>query len=127
MVMAGVNPPPSAAQPLPLIVPGTLAVMTGKIKIPAMANYQILGMQATCGTPSVGADVIVDFLVNGVSVFTNQANRPTVHAGVDASAIVVPDVVTVTAGSLLSMNIVQVGSTSPGTDLCLMVMFQATQ
>lgn len=125
MVMVGFNPPPSTTQPLPMIVPGTLAVAAGNILIPAMASYQILGVQATLGTPAVGSPVIADILVNGVSVYTTLANRPTISAGVNSSSVTVPDFTTVTQGSLISVNVVQVGSTSPGANLCVMVMMKA--
>lgn len=124
MVMAGGAAPPPATQPLPLVVPGPLEVAAGNIKIPTPANYMITGVQAALGTPSVGASVIADLCVNGVSVFTNQSNRPTIVAGNNISAITVPDNVNITKGSLTSLNIVQVGSTYPGSDLCVVVMMQ---
>lgn len=113
-------------QPLPMIVTGTLAVGVVPIYIPTDANYQILGVQAVVFTPSVGSPIVADLLVNGTSVFTTTANRPTIPAGVNSSTVTVPDTVNVTAGSLLSLSILSVGSTSPGAGLTVAVSMERT-
>lgn len=124
--MAFIEPasPPPVFQPLPLIFPGPLAVLTGNIKVPLDHGYTIVGVRATVGTPSVGAPVIADILANGVSIFTTSANRPTVLAGNNLSAVTVPDSAQLTENTLLQLAVTQVGSTFPGSDLCVLISMQ---
>jgi hypothetical protein len=111
-------------QPLPLTVPGPLSVGTVPMLIPSPATWSIVNVRATAYTPSVGADIIADVLVNGVSVFTTQSKRPTVPAGVNAGPVTVPDNQTVTTGSNISLAIDQVGSTTAGVGLCVLLELQ---
>lgn len=124
MVWAGSAQQTLVKQPLPLIFPGPLLVYTGGIHIPTDGAYQILNVRATVGTPAVGQAIICDLLVNNVSVFTTQANRPTIAAGVNASSVVVPDVVLLNENDQFSLNIVQVGNQVPGADLTMLVSLQ---
>jgi len=60
---------------------------------------------------------------NGVTIFSNQANRPTIAAATftdDANAIDVP---AVAAGQYLTVDIDQVGSGPPGSDLSVTVVY----
>jgi hypothetical protein len=126
MVMAGSGQTPPVYQPVPLIVPGPLGIGVSNMRIPADATYAIVSVRAMVGTPSVGSSVICDVLINGTTIFTTQANRPTVPAGLNASTVTVPDVTQLTTGSYLQLQTVQVGSTSPASDLCVVVTLQRT-
>jgi hypothetical protein len=65
----------------------------------------------------------VDVNKNGVTIFSTQSNRPTIPAaGVTdlADAINVPNV---SAGEFLTVDIDQVGSTNPGSDLTVTILY----
>lgn len=126
MVMPGGFTEPTVYQPIPFIVPGPLATFVGTVRLPFDGNYTILGVRATLGTPSVGAPLIADVLVNGTSIFTTTANRPTVPAGINASTVTVPDEVSFTENSYITIAVLQVGSTVAGSDLCVLVSTQRT-
>jgi hypothetical protein len=57
---------------------------------------------------------------NGSTIFTTQANRPTIVSGA-LTSVSVPDVTTWANGDYLTVDIDQVGSTTPGTDLQVQV------
>lgn len=68
-------------------------------------------------TPPAGADYIVDVHVGGVTVFTTQANRPTVPDGEYVSAWHRPDITVWPADTPLTLEVDQVGTVDPGTGL----------
>lgn len=65
-------------------------------------------------TAPVGADLIIDINKNGVTMFTTQANRPKVLDGENAGADAIPDIISITKGDRIDIDIDQVGSTTPG-------------
>jgi hypothetical protein len=75
----------------------------------------LLGVSASLGVASAGASVIFDVNKNGTTVFTTQANRPTILAGAYTTATeTVPDVVAMAAGDYLTVDRDQVGSSVAG-------------
>ena len=84
--------------------------------------WTIIGVRASVGTSPSGASVIIDINIDGSTIFTTQSNRPTVAAGSNTSGKVTAiDVATVNDGSYLSVDIDQIGSTTPGSDLTVQV------
>lgn len=82
----------------------------------------ILGVTAAVGGGDpTGASILVDVHKNGTTIFTTQANRPEIAVSTDQSAHEVPDVSAVSAGEYITIDIDQVGSTLPGTDLTVIV------
>jgi hypothetical protein len=81
----------------------------------------IVGFWAACGTAPVGAAIIVDVLKNGSTLWpTNRANRPTIRPGsTNGGGLAVPDITALAPGDVLTIAVVQVGSTVPGADLGL--------
>ncbi|MEO6513849.1 MAG: hypothetical protein ABIR37_04135 [Candidatus Saccharimonadales bacterium] len=80
--------------------------------------WTILSVRASIGVAPTGASVIVDVNTNGTTIFTTQANRPTIAAAANTSGkITNMNVTTVANGDYLTVDIDQVGSTTPGTDL----------
>lgn len=102
---------------------GSLSVGSGSFKLPFTLAAEIISVQLAVGTSPTGADLIVDVNKNGTTVFTTQANRPTVPAGdVDGvGAETTPDVTSVAEGEYLTVDIDQVGSTIAGEDLTVVV------
>lgn len=86
------------------------------------ATWTIASVRSSVGVAPTGAAVIVDVNVNGTTIFTNQANRPTVAAAGNTSGKVTSmNVTTVADGSYLTVDIDQIGSTTPGSDLTVQV------
>jgi hypothetical protein len=63
----------------------------------------------------------VDVKKGGTTIFTTQANRPTITAGGN-TATGVPDVTAWNAGEYLTVDISQVGSTTAGANLTVTVV-----
>ncbi len=83
----------------------------------------ITAVRASVGTAPVGASILIDVNKNGVTIFSTQSNRPTIPAaGVTdlADAINVP---AMSAGEFLTVDIDQVGSTTPGSDLSVTIVY----
>ena len=89
----------------------------------------ILGVRASLGTAGTGQATIIDVNRNGgtnsgTTIFTTQANRPTVAAGALSGSEVAPDVASLAAGEYLTADRDQVGTSA--ADLLLAVRFQRT-
>lgn len=86
------------------------------------ATWTISGVRASVGVAPAGASVIVDVNKNGTTIFTTQANRPTIAAAANTSGNVTNmDVTTVAAGEYLTIDIDQIGSTTAGSDLTVQI------
>lgn len=96
---------------------GTLAVVTGTIPWIVPKAMTITGWIAGVTTAPTGASIIIDILKNGVTVFTTQANRPTIPAGSTTSGVAPADVTSFAAGDHVTCNVSQVGSTVAGSNL----------
>lgn len=109
---------------LPYSYSGILAVSTGTFRLynDMGSTWTIQAVRASVGTAPVGASVIIDILKNGTTIFTTTANRPTITAGAFTSGKVTAiDVPSVADGDYLTVNIVQIGSTTAGSDLTVQV------
>jgi len=99
---------------------GTLTAAAGKAFVVAPHAGVIKNVVAKVGTAPTGATLIVDINKNGTTIFTTQANRPTVAVSATAAALAgQPDVTTFAAGDLLSIDIDQIGSSVAGANLAL--------
>jgi hypothetical protein len=86
------------------------------------ATWTITGVRASVGTAPTGASIIIDVNKNGTTIFTTQANRPTIAAAGNTSGNVTNmNVTTVAAGEYLTVDIDQIGSTIAGADLTVQV------
>jgi ssDNA-binding replication factor A large subunit len=124
--MSVVNPNQSAAAILNATFtrPGILAVETGNTRLRFASSRKIISISATVNTQPTGSAVIVDVLKNGTTVFTTQANRPTIAVGTNSSTDQVPDVTQINPGDYLTVQIAQVGSTVAGSDLTTTIRYQ---
>lgn len=112
---------PNAAETFHFFLAG--AQTTGAKKAAAVigAAGTITDVRAYLDTAPTGAAFIVDVNKNAVSLFTTQANRPTVAISGNASTTTLPDITTVAAGDRISVDIDQIGSTIAGSDLYVSV------
>jgi hypothetical protein len=74
------------------------------------------------GTAPTGADLITDVNKNGTTIFSTQANRPTIAAGTNGGVADTPDVTTLADGDYLTVDIDQIGSTIAGSDITVGVV-----
>jgi hypothetical protein len=89
------------------------------------ATWTINSVRASVGTAPTGSSVIVDINISGTTIFTNQANRPSIAAAANTSGkITNMDVTSVPVGGYLTVDVDQVGSTAPGSDLTVQVELQ---
>jgi hypothetical protein len=102
---------------------GTLAVATGKHRIynDTGVTLTITGTRASVGTAPTGATLIVDVTKNGTTIFTTQANRPTIAISGFTAVGGTPQVTAWAAGEYLTVDVDQVGSSVAGADLTVQV------
>ena len=103
---------------------GLLMTETGQHRLynDSGAPWRVLSVRASVGTAPTGGSAIIDINVNGTTIFTTQANRPTILAGSYTSGkITNMNVATVNDGSYLTVDIDQIGSSTPGSDLTVQV------
>ena len=106
---------------------GVLSAGIGTQYLPVDGTYTVTGVRLAVGTAPTGANLIVDIKKNNVTIFTAQANRPTITAGTtSAGPGAAPDVTSLSAGDLLSVDIAQVGSTTPGANLTVVIIVSKT-
>jgi hypothetical protein len=108
-------------------VRGNIAV-TGDTVVPiyndALADRAIVAVRITVGTAPATTPIIVDFNVAGTTIFTTQANRPTIAVGqLSSGKKTNMDVTNWPVGAALSPAIDQVGSTTaPGADMIVQAL-----
>ena len=104
---------------------GVLTAAAGKAFAVAPYGGTIKKIAARVGTTSAGSSIIVDINKNGTTIFTTQANRPTIAAAaVVATLAGQPEVLTFAAGDLLSVDIDQIGSSTAGSNLGVSVLVE---
>lgn len=94
-----------------------LVVGTGIVQFIAERACTIVGVRAAVavGKAPTGASIIFDVNKNGTTIFTTQANRPTITAtNTKSSSLAVPNVTALAAGDTLTVDVDQVGSTLAG-------------
>lgn len=102
---------------------GELQTSPGTHRLVFTDNATLVAVVASCGVAPAGAAVIVDVNLNGTTIFTTQANRPTIADGGNQSAVETPDVTAVSAGDYLTVDIDQIGSDDPGEDLTVSIVW----
>jgi hypothetical protein len=103
---------------------GVLSVTTGTGRLTFQTAVTILGVVAAVNTAPTGAAILVDVNKNGSTIFTTQANRPSIAAAGFASATATPAVTAFAAGDYMTVDIDQVGSTVAGADLTVTIRYR---
>jgi len=80
-------------------------------------------VRASVGSAPAGSSIIVDVNKNGVTIFTTQANRPTIVAAGTTDLADAINITSVAAGDKITVDIDQVGSTTPGSDLSVEIEY----
>jgi hypothetical protein len=102
---------------------GVLSTTTGTFRFRFPADAFLIGASAAVAVAPTGASLIVDVHKNGTTIYTTQANRPTIAASGFAASETAPDVTTITTGDYLTVDIDQVGSSVTGEDLTVFVRY----
>lgn len=103
---------------------GTLVVEAGihRLYNDSARAWTIAGIRASVGIAPTGASVIVDININGTTIFTTQANRPTIAAGTFTSGkLTNMDIGSVAVGDYLTVDVDQIGSAVAGAQLTVQV------
>jgi len=114
------NPqPPSVLRQSILTFSGNLSLMSNPLRV-----YNCLGVTQTItkvllsvGTAPSNADIIVDLLVDGVSIFTDENHRPRIAAGDYVGSTLAIDTPAWASNTFVTASIVQVGVGTTGADL----------
>lgn len=105
-------------------VPGELSVDTNvTLELFAAGTLTITEVYASVKTAPTGASLIIDVNKGGTTIFTTQANRPTIAAGATSDTSGTPDVTSLAKNDKLTIDVDQIGSGDPGEDLTVMVRF----
>jgi hypothetical protein len=110
--------PAAYVEPIDFSRQGPLSAFSGSTEKPIVGGtFSFATIGARVGSFSTGADIIVDVLKNGVSIFVTPADRITIPAGQKDAVVGSWGNVTVTDGDYLTIDIAQVGSVISGSDL----------
>ncbi len=105
---------------------GALTAAANKARITAPVAGSIVGVYISAITAPVGAAILVDLNKAGTTMFTTQANRPTIADGANDGAVKVPDIVAVAAGDVLTVDVDQVGSGTAGSNLTVSIALRVS-
>ena len=93
-------------------MPGPLAPGTGTTEFVVTLPGDIVNVWTSVTNTFTGSSLIVDVNINGVTIFTTQANRPTILAGERRDTTGTPDAAAAdfVAGDRITVDIDQVGT-----------------
>lgn len=114
----------SRAYAAPFSGSGVLLVGTGTFKFPVLYSSRIIGCRSAVGVAPVGTSLLVDVNKNGTTIFTTQGNRPSIATTEVVSTLATPDVQNLEPGDYLTVDIDQIGSTTAGEDLTVVVLLE---
>lgn len=105
---------------------GTIATLTGASRFYPWQACTILGVRASVGTAPVGQSIIVDVLKTGSTVYTTTSHRPTILVSTNTALGGALSTTSMTGTDYLTVNIIQVGTTTIGADLTVQVYLEPT-
>lgn len=111
----------SSASPVVWSYSGSQFVRTGLMPLFLDGDCTFVGAIAGVGTPPQGAALIADVHLDGVTIFGNQSARPTIAPGAKSGVAGPATVVDLDAGSYLTVDVDQIGTTQPGADLSVVL------
>lgn len=125
-ITAGVRGPIGPRQPLVATYSdaGTITATPGSTRYYFTSDATITNVLVSVNTAPTGQALIVDINVNGTTIYTNQAGRPTIPAGQFVSLSSTPDITAVTAGDYMTVDVDQVGSGVVGSDLVVQIEYE---
>lgn len=103
-------------------VGGPLQIEPGAMSILSPINLKIVGVRLCVDVAPIGGTILCDINLNGVTAYTTQANRPSILDGQTVAVAMNPDVVSVSQGQKVTLDIDSVGTTTAGSNLSLTVL-----
>ena len=104
-------PSANANTKAPMAFIGGVLTTSLKAYIPPLpCGMTISAIRVACSGNVSDSDLIIDINKNGTTLYTTQANRPTIATGTSAVTATLPDVVALSANDILSVDIDQVGT-----------------
>lgn len=115
--------PTTAYQPSWTIrIDGSLTTATDVAGFVVPSEATISMVYIRCQTTGTSGNTIIDVNKNGTTIFTTQANRPTLaYNDSDGIASGVPDVASFTTGDLITIDIDEVATGAANLDVCVVV------
>jgi len=86
-------------------------------------NKTISEVFLSIDTPPTDASILVDVNKDATTIFTNQANRPSIAAGANTGNTTTVDVPTWADGEYLTMDVDQIGSGTAGSYLTVHIIY----
>lgn len=106
---------------------GDATVEQGEHRWPAEGDRRVLGVVCSAGVAPVGAalifDVLIDAFDGGGSIYTTSAHRPSIADGAFEGVAPAPDLPVVPDGHYLTVDIVQVGESTPGSKIDVRIVY----
>ena len=106
-------------------IPGDLTTGAKNVRFYFESTRTIANIVTSVGTAPTGASAIFDVNKNGTTIFSTQANRPTIAAGGFYDGSSVPDVTSIAPGDYLTIDVDQIGSSVAGSNAVIRVVFSA--
>jgi hypothetical protein len=104
-----------------LYVDDVLEVGTKFISTIVPYDLEIKEIKLAVDMAPTGTTLIADINLNGTTIYTTQNNRPTIAINEVAATAALPDIVNISAGDKLSLDIDQVGSAAEGENLAVTI------
>ena len=93
----------------------------GKLRFRVPFACKIRAMTVATDIAPTGASLIFDVNNNGTTLFTTQANRPTIVASGVSASVALPDVTTLALGDVITVDCDQVGSSVASTGFTIAI------
>ena len=104
-------------------VPGTLVVGAGILRVYFTRTVTVTNVWASVATAPTGSTAIFDVNKNGTTIFTTQANRPTIAISGFSDLTSTPNVTSFASGDYLTVDVDQIGSTIAGANAVVGIEF----
>lgn len=106
---------------------GNVTTAASLLAVPMARDGRVTRVLCSLGGASAGSSVIADVFVNDTSIFPGGTNRPSFNAGVTTQSGGL-SLSSVFAGfNRIRAGVVQIGSTTPGSDLVVAVYGEWTE
>lgn len=126
-IMVPLNPAEVSAAPDQIAtfqMQGTVITKTGAGLFLFPYAGQLVSVTAVVNSAPTGAAINLDVILNGASIWpTNPGNKPSIASGQTISGVAIPDTTAFIINSTMSVNVLQAGSSVPGSDLTVAVRY----
>jgi hypothetical protein len=119
------TPTAVAGENLPFTHSGPLQVGIGTVGYPIKGGtFTILTVAARLTTAPTGSSAILDINKNGTTIYGTQSSRPTFAAGSRDATVGSHSVAQLTDGDIVTIDVDQIGSGTPGSYLTVVIRLQ---